>query len=136
MAKYRGKHSGQTRGNFKKKRIEHKPENLVELGMLTHQINKYLYTQGVPVEYNSLEFSLSDTLRELEHFDNNPEEDSLEYVLDFDSVYHIGGASVALRSYGCKSGLKEMYIDLVSNDTIDDVVKRITDRFPIFKERK
>ena len=118
MAKYRGKHNGQTRGKYQYKKLEYNDfPNSNEHRELTLEIQGYLATLGAKI---------TESYRDA----NN--------TVFYNACYHIGGASVGLESlwnYDCDSQ-KHVRVVMVTNSGLDDIVEKITDEFPVFKEQK
>jgi len=114
MAKYRGKHNNRTRGPYIRKAFVYHPPNEKELFDLFKQIEHYLSDSG--------------------YFINGSHCNEKEYSKTFNS-YHMAGATIGLTSMRYKIKTKH-YISMiiVSNDTLDDIVQKITYKFPFLSE--
>lgn len=125
MAKYRGKHEEKLRGKYTCKSFVSVQENRRDNQDLGHAVGDFIEQRGYIVQLGIWMPVI-----------NGDETCSR-------GSYHIGGASVGvLRRDLEMSWLPERYkgprhytrINLVSNDGLDDIIKKILDEFPSFKE--
>lgn len=120
MAKYRGKHNGQTRGKYTRKLFLHETNDFDHHEELITEIDHYLGDRGIQFFWGGKE-----------------EEETYSF---HSNAHHLGGASIGLEARWTEPNKGRprgrIYLSFVSNDSLDDVVKKVIDNFPIFKERK
>ncbi len=126
--KYRGKHEGRTRGPYEKKELLYEAQSGQEGDELTVELNDFLTTKGYGVGWPAVEKTW-----EKEFYTN---------------VYHVAGATIVInystlgdKRYqevknrpGGGQSQHELGIFLTSNDSLDDVLQIILDKFPMFKK--
>lgn len=122
MAKYRGiNKEGKTRGKYETVLLVYEPKTDEEMQKLYSKLIDYLYTRGQCIY-------------------RGPDRNNVKRAW---SCYHIAGASITMSSMFKDTYTKRTreiwhdipyrYIQLtiVSNDGLEDVIKRIQDNFPV-----
>ena len=115
MAKYKGKHNGETRGFYRKALLYYEPKTHKRTYDLDNELAGLLlqlgYGAGCTINH---QFNLG--------------------------AYHVAGTTIGVsalisREPNVTKGPKHyIQLRLVSNDDLGDVIRKITDRFPFFKD--
>ncbi len=116
MAKYRGKHEGKTRGKYihkvfiSEQNSEHENYNFAE------KIYDFMYEKGFYID-QGLKGSIDAIVK----------------------TFHLAGVSVGIKMMNREDkeeDLPQYYtrIKLISNDSLEDVIQKISNEFPSFKE--
>jgi hypothetical protein len=137
MGKYRGSHQGKTRGYYEKALLFAETKNEKQAFTLDEKVSSFLFRLGYPTDENT-------------YFLCNEND---HHMLN---TYHIAGATVTLS--GTKKyrpvdtycltpeeikiaeqerASKKPYVQIymVSNQGLSDIIAKIKDEYPIFKER-
>lgn len=125
MAKYRGKHNGQTRGIYREKSLFYNPQDREENRKLCEEIHEYLATQGKSI--NTLA-----TFRCQRDLKPDKGEGSMNFF--YPANFHVAGATIGLEARTANNGYNGVQLRFISNDNLNDIVQRVHDRFPVFKE--
>ena len=118
-AKYRGKHNGLTRGSYVRKAFIYTPKELSRISESEKQLRDFLGGIAYCVGTSQV--------------------DNDEYSYEF-RAYHMAGATIGVSIMDFykhpDSGHPFYYVQLyfVSNDGLEDVIKKVTETFPDFKE--
>ncbi len=121
MAKYKGRHNGQTRGQYQEAVLFHQTKGVDDTEKLYSAVVKFLNHYGR---------CTSDTRIYSEDC----------YADEIHGSFHIGGATVGLNATNVKHNehphIPKNFVQLrlASNDCLDDVVKYITKQFPVLKK--
>jgi len=115
MAKYRGKHQGQTRGKYRKVALVAFQDSKDDLFESQHLLHQYFCDKGI--------------------FLSLCQDEGSDYFKETSSTYHLGGATVCMNSIqrftkGDYNWHYQVDLKIVSNDSLDDVIEKITRDFP------
>ena len=130
MVKFKGKHEGKIRGRYICKAFKVEHENKADNKNFSDDLNIFLERRGYQLRYS-----------ESKSADTFSSKIKRSYINTF---YHVAGASVAVsqgdwdktyyRQLGHKDSPHQTQMKLVSNDGLDEIVEKILDKFPSFKE--
>lgn len=124
MARYRGKHNGKTRGKYVKTEFLYNPESLSETCTLEEQLDHFLSRQG---------YFINSAREETYTEESSP----YPKVMRNTYAYHMGGATIGMTAKVKETKLYNdysIYLKLVSNETMDDIIQKITGKFPVLKK--
>lgn len=124
MTKYRGKHNSQTRSQYIQRAFWYTLLNSDAAYDLRDQLHSFLCNRGHCV---------------IATHSCNDEYSQLNYY-----AYHLAGATIGMTAKSCKTAYyKELqahgfgtvpqnyvHLKLISNDGLDDIIQKITDKFP------
>ena len=120
MAKYRGKHNGKTRGKYIEALLSYEPKPHEDVYDLDTKVHIYLCDLG----YNTLQsIEIKNSSHELR-------------------AYHVAGATISMITAKKpwfdtpehREDFKQyIQLHLTSNDSLEDVISKITQKFPFFK---
>ena len=141
MAKYRGKHNGNPRGHYRQKTLTYFPKDIKELNKQSSAVSHYLQKQGI----QGVESGYRAPHGDWQELEKAGYESAM--VIEDHVSYHLGGATLDFYARGFNrpgryAGRKvavhtaRMQIHIVSNESLDDVVERIRNKFSFFKELK
>ncbi len=116
MAKYRGKHNGRTRGPYVRQALLYSEEGNRSLWELERDLTLFLGSKGYCVGS-----CINDG----------------DIYTEVCRAYHLAGATISMKRANRKrsrNGLQDyLLLEFASNDSLKDVVEKITDQFPGFK---
>ena len=126
MEKFRGKHEGKERGEYTCRSFRSEHENEDDNSSFALGVNEFLGQLGYQVGYDG----------------SSGDDDEIGSTT---FCYHIAGASIGvaqedwneryLQEDHNMDSINYTDIDLVSNDGLDEMVEKILDKFPSFKEK-
>ena len=132
MAKYRGKNNGVTRGKYLQKEYSAVSKTREELYKMNETINEFLSNMGMHV--SSCCF--------VDKWDNSKK---IKYsytgytpYTKYSDTYHLAGATIGVDSYAYEKQPRanpqfQTFINIVSNDSLNDVCDKILNRFSMFE---